>query len=101
VTAAVLSVPVTSVVHHLRGVISDLADVVEGLELTTESVQDRLGPLPADADGTALRGAAHDAQVGANQIVHAALEIARVGGVFAAMSAVRTAAQDAAEKPEV
>lgn len=95
--AADLTVPASSIVHHLREAISDLADAVESLELTVDGIQDSLGPLPAEADAKELRKASNTAQAAADRITSLALEIARVGGTFEAVSRIRSAAEDAAD----
>lgn len=94
--AGARTMPGTSITHHVREAITDLAEVMQSLELTTETIEDALGPLPADADALALRRAAHHAHAAAHQVVDAALALARVGGIFEAMSAVRGAADDPA-----
>ncbi|HEY3237577.1 MAG TPA: hypothetical protein VGJ84_22850 [Polyangiaceae bacterium] len=66
----------------VKEAIGNLADAVQGIELSCEALKDTVGSVPADAGARELRQAAHALDAGALELVWNVLQIARTSAVL-------------------
>lgn len=75
----------------VKAALGDLADAVEGIELTTEAIKELVGPVPAGASIHELRRAAHSLDAGVLQIVFHAIQMASASAALKTVASVTEA----------